>query len=105
MKSDFEAFEVLSILEGIKGLEFGNIKEETVEVGVSHVTGRESSVPSLEPGQYVLKGHSERLIDTPFSLGKEIQPGHSEGDQPWNFFGRNDAKAEAPVLWPPDAKS
>ena len=23
---------------------------------------------------------------------KEIQPGHSEGDQPWDFFGRNDAK-------------
>ena len=36
---------------------------------------------------------------------KEIQPVHSEGDQPWNFFGRNDAKAETPVLWPPDAKS
>ena len=30
---------------------------------------------------------------------------HSEGDQPWDFFGRNDAKAEAPVLWPPHAKS
>ena len=30
---------------------------------------------------------------------KEIQPVHSEGDQPWDFFGRNDAKAEAPVLW------
>ena len=30
---------------------------------------------------------------------------HSEGDQPWNFFGRNDAKAETPVLWPPHAKS
>ena len=29
----------------------------------------------------------------------------SEGDQPWDFFGRNDAKAEAPVLWPPHAKS
>ena len=27
------------------------------------------------------------------------------GDQPWDFFGRNDAKAETPVLWPPDAKS
>ena len=26
------------------------------------------------------------------------------GDQPWDFFGRNDAKAETPVLWPPDAK-
>ena len=30
---------------------------------------------------------------------------HSKGDQPWVFFGRNDAKAEAPVLWPPHAKS
>ena len=36
---------------------------------------------------------------------KEIQPVHSEGDQPWDFFGRNDAKAETPVLWPPHAKS
>ena len=30
---------------------------------------------------------------------------HSEGDQPWDFFGRNDAKTETPVLWPPHAKS
>ena len=30
---------------------------------------------------------------------------HSEGDQPWDFFGKNDAKAETPVLWPPRAKS
>ena len=36
---------------------------------------------------------------------KEIQPVHSEGDQPWDFFGRNDAKAEIPVLWPPHGKS
>ena len=36
---------------------------------------------------------------------KEIQPVHSEGDHPWDFFGRNDAKAEIPVLWPPHAKS
>ena len=36
---------------------------------------------------------------------KEVQPVCSEGDQPWDFFGRNDAKAEAPVLWPPHAKS
>ena len=35
---------------------------------------------------------------------KEIQQVHSK-DQPWDFFGRNDAKAEAPVLWPPHAKS
>ena len=36
---------------------------------------------------------------------KEIQPVHSKGDHPWVFFGRNDAKAETPVLWPPHAKS
>ena len=30
---------------------------------------------------------------------------HSEGDQPWDYFGSNDAKAEMPVLWPPHAKS
>ena len=36
---------------------------------------------------------------------KEIQPVHSKGDQPWDFFERNDAKAEAPVLWTPQVKS
>ena len=36
---------------------------------------------------------------------KEIQPVHSKGDQSWVFFGRNDAKAETPVLWPHHAKS
>ena len=36
---------------------------------------------------------------------KEIQPVHSEGDQPWDFFGRNDAKAKTPILWPLHEKS
>ena len=36
---------------------------------------------------------------------KEIQPVHPKGDQSWVFFGRKDAKAETPVLWPPHAKS
>ena len=35
---------------------------------------------------------------------KEIQPVHSKGDQSWVFFGRTDAKAETPILWPPYAK-
>ena len=35
---------------------------------------------------------------------KEIQPVHSKGDQPWDFFGRNDAKAETPIFWPLHAK-
>ena len=46
----------------------------------------------------------EKTLESPLAC-KEIQPVHSEGDQPWHFFGRNDAKAEAPVLWPPHAKS
>ena len=46
----------------------------------------------------------EKTLESPLDC-KEIQPIHSEGDQPWDFFGRNDAKVEAPVLWPPDAKS
>ena len=36
---------------------------------------------------------------------KEIQPVHSKGDQSWVLFGKNDAKAETPILWPPHAKS
>ena len=45
-----------------------------------------------------------KLFESPLDC-KEIQLVHSEGDQPWDFFGRNDAKAEAPVLWPLHAKS
>ena len=36
---------------------------------------------------------------------KEIQPVHPKGDQSWVFFGRTDAKAETPILWPPDVKN
>ena len=46
----------------------------------------------------------KKTLESPLDY-KEIQPVHSEGDQPWDFFGRNDAKAETPVLWPPHAKS
>ena len=46
----------------------------------------------------------EKTLESPLDC-KEIQPVHSDGDQPWDFFGRNDAKAETAVLWPPHAKS
>ena len=46
----------------------------------------------------------EKTLESPLDY-KEIQPVHSKGDQPWGFLGRNDAKAEIPVLWPPHAKS
>ena len=46
----------------------------------------------------------EKTLESPLDC-KEIQPVHSEGDQPWDFFARNDAEAEAPIFWPPDVKS
>ena len=46
----------------------------------------------------------EKTLESPMDC-KEIQPVHSEGDQPWVFFGRSDAKAETAVLWPPHGKS
>ena len=46
----------------------------------------------------------EKTFESPLDC-KEIQPVHSEGDQPWDFFGRSDNEAETPVLWPPHAKS
>ena len=42
----------------------------------------------------------EKTLESPLDC-KEIHPVHSEGDQPWDFFGGNDAEAETPVLWPP----
>ena len=47
---------------------------------------------------------SEKTLESPLDC-KEIQPVHSEGDQPWDFFGGNDAEAETLVLWPPHVKS
>ena len=46
----------------------------------------------------------EKILESPLDC-KEIQPVHSEGDQPWDFFGRNDATVETPELWPPHAKN
>ena len=46
----------------------------------------------------------EKTLEIPLDC-KEIQPVHSKGDQSWVFFGRTDAKAETPVLWPPHGKA
>ena len=46
----------------------------------------------------------EKILESPLE-SKEIKPVHPKGNKPWIFIGRTDAKAEAPVLWPPDAKS
>ena len=41
----------------------------------------------------------EKTLESPLDC-KDIPPVHSEGDQPWDFFGRNDARAETPVFLP-----
>ena len=46
----------------------------------------------------------EKTLESPWDC-KEIQLVHPKGDQSWVFFGRNDAKAETPVFWPPHEKS
>ena len=46
----------------------------------------------------------EKTLESPLDC-KEIQPVNPKGNQPWIFIGRTDAKAEAPILWPPDAKN
>ena len=46
----------------------------------------------------------EKTLESPLDC-KEIQPVHPKGDQSCIFIGRTDAEAEAPVLWPLDAKS
>ena len=46
----------------------------------------------------------EKTLESPLDC-KEIQPVHSEGDQSWVFFGRTDAEAETPMLWPLHAKN
>ena len=48
----------------------------------------------------VLEKTLESLLDS-----KEIKPVNPKGNQPWIFFGRTDAEAEAPILWPPGVKS
>ena len=45
----------------------------------------------------------EKTLESPLDC-KEIQPVYSKGDQSWVFFGRTNAKAETPVLWPPHAR-
>ena len=45
----------------------------------------------------------EKTLESP--LNCKIKPVHPKGNQPWIFIGRTDAKAESPILWPPDTKS
>ena len=71
-----------------------------VMYGYKSWTVKKAECQIIEAFDMMLKMTLENPLDC-----KEIQPVHSEGDQPWDFFGRNDAKAETPILWPPHEKS
>ena len=67
--------------------------------------GQESNVVAVKQLWVSCRSQKKEVTWIWLTLRKKIQPVHSEGDQPWGFFGRNDAKDETPVLWPPHAKS
>ena len=70
-----------------------------VMYGCERWTVKKAECRRIDAFELVLEKTPESPLDC-----KEIQPVHSK-DQSWDFFGRNDAKAETPVLWPPHAKS
>ena len=66
--------------------------------------GKPLQYSCLENPMNSMKRQKDRTLKDELP-SKEIQAVHSEGDQPWDFFGRNDAEAETPGLWPPHVKS
>ena len=64
---------------------------------------RPSKVKEKSRHSLINKSCWRRLLRVPWTARRSNLV-HSEGDQPWDFFGRDDAKAETPVLWPPHVK-
>ena len=83
------------------------IKRNTFESVLMRWT-KQSEVSQKEKYKYcilmLLNCVLEKTLESPLDC-KEIQPVHPKGDLSWMFIGRSDAKAETPILWPPDAKS
>ena len=71
-------------------------------------TDAEAEAPILWPPDS--KNWCFRIVELEMTLKsplncKEIKPVNPKGNQPWRVIGRTDAETEAPILWPPDAKS
>ena len=81
----------------IKGFQVWSLDDEIGGIATPH---KEGWVLKKWRFQMVLEKTTESLLDY-----KEIKPVNPKGCQPWIFIGRTDAKAEAPKLWPLDAKS
>ena len=74
------------------------------EGGMIWENGIETCIISYMKELILLNCGVEKTLESPLDF-KEIQRVHSKGNQSWVFIVRTDAKAEAPVLWPPHAKS
>ena len=68
--------------------------------GYESWTIKKAECQRIDAFELVLKKTFESLLDC-----KEIKPVNLKGNQPWVFIGKADAEAEAPILWPPDAKN
>ena len=71
-----------------------------VKYGCESWTIKKTECQRIDAYKRVLKKTLESALDS-----KEIKPVNPKGNQPWILIGRTDAKAEAPILWPPDAKN
>ena len=71
---------------------------------IDHILGHKFSFGKILKIEIISSIFSDHMV-VRLDINYRKKPVHSEGDQPWDFFGGNDAKAETPVLWPPHAKS
>ena len=86
-------------------LDFSEIKKEKKQLDKNNNIERNNGETNI---YYILNAHlyfeanSFCLTQSKCMNNMEV---HSEGDQPWDFFGRKDAKAETPVFWSPHGKT
>ena len=78
--------------------------KQSSKVGLSVMQGKPNQIWRLPKNWCFWTVVLEKTLESPLDC-EEIQPVPFTGDKSWVFFGKNDAKAETPVLWPPQAKS
>ena len=79
-----------------------SLEDSAVATGLEKISFH--SNPKERQWQRMFKLQHNHTFESP-SDSKEIKPASAKGNQPWLFTGRTDAEAEAPILWPLDAKS
>ena len=95
---------LLTIVHLVKAMIFPGVMYRCESWTIKKAEHRRIDAFELWCWRRLLRVVLEKTLESPLDC-KEIQPVHSEGDQPWDFFERNDAKAETPVLWPPHVKN